>query len=45
MALTYIGPTIWKKIADTFKRTKKFNMFKHSLKEHYLKGLKSSDFR
>ena len=45
MALTYIGPTIWSKIADTLKRTKKFNMFKHSLKEHYLKGLKSSDFR
>ena len=45
MALTYIGPTIWSKIADTLKRTKKFNMFKHNLKEHYLKGLKISDFR
>ena len=45
MVLTYIGPTIWSKIADTLKRTKNFNMFKHNLKEHYLKGLKSSDFR
>ena len=42
MALSYIGPTIWSKIPETLKRTKNLNMFKHSLKEHYLKELRNS---
>ena len=45
MALSYIGPTIWSKIPDTLKRTKNLNTFKHNLKEHYLKELKSFNFR
>ena len=40
MALSYIGTTIWSKTPDIFKQTKN-NMFKHNLKEHYLKELKN----
>ena len=46
MALSYIGPTIWSKTHDTLKwgkKKKKPNLFKHNLKEHYLKELKNSN--
>ena len=43
IALSYIGPTIWSKTADTLKRTKNLNTFKHNLKEHNLKELKNSN--
>ena len=45
MALTCIGPTIWRKTLDTLKRTKNLNTFKQNLKEHYLQELKNSSFR
>ena len=45
MALSYIGPTIRSKTSDMLKRTKNLKTFKHSLKEHYLKELKNSNFR
>ena len=44
MALTYIGPTIWRKTLDTLKRTKNLNTFKQNLKEHYLQELKTLAF-
>ena len=44
MALPYIGPTIWSKTLYMLKRTENLNMFKHNLKEHYLKELKNSNF-
>ena len=44
MALSYIGRSIWSKTPDTLKQTKNLNMFKHSLREHYLKELKNSKF-
>ena len=39
MALSYIGPT------DILKRTNNLNMFKHNLKEHYVKEHKNSNSR
>ena len=45
MALSYIGPTIWSKTPDMLKGTNNLNTFKHSLKEHYLKEIKNSNFR
>ena len=45
MALSYIGQSIWSKTPDTLKQTKNLNTFKHSLREHYLKELKNSNFR
>ena len=42
MALSYIGPVIWSKIPDMFKRTNNLKTFKYNLKEHYLKELKNS---
>ena len=45
MALFYIGSTIWSKTPDTLKQTKNLNMFKHNLKEQYLKELKNYNFR
>ena len=41
MALSYISSTIWSKTLDTLKQTKNLNMFKHNLKEQYLKELKN----
>ena len=43
MALSYIAPNICSKTPDTRKRTKNLNTFKHNLKEHCLKELKSSN--
>ena len=45
MALSYIGPVIWSKIPDMFKRTNNLKTFKYNLKEHYLKELKNSNSR
>ena len=45
MALFYTGSTIWSKTPDTLKQTKNLNMFKHNLKEQYLKELKNYNFR
>ena len=45
MALSYIGPIIWSKTPDMLKGTNNLNTFKHSLKEHYLKEIKNSNFR
>ena len=45
MALSYIGSAIWSKTLDTLKRRKNLNMFKHNLKEHYLKELKNYNSR
>ena len=42
--LSCIGPTIWSKIPDTFKRTKNLNTFQHNLTQHHLKKLKNSNF-
>ena len=44
MALSCIGPTIWSKTPDMPKQTKNLNMFKHYLKEHYLKEIENSNF-
>ena len=44
MALSYIGPTIWSKTPDMLKGTNNLNTFKHSLKEHYLKEIKNSNY-
>ena len=37
--------TIWSKTPDTIKRTKSIKMFKHNLKEHYLKELENFNSR
>ena len=34
--LSYIGPTIWNRIPEIFKKTKNLNTFKHMMKHYYL---------
>ena len=43
-ALSFIGPALWNKVPDDFKRTTNLNAFKHNLKKHYLKELGKSNF-
>ena len=40
-ALSYIGPTLWNKTSDKFKRTNNLNAFKHNLKRYFLNVLKN----
>ena len=39
LALSYIGPTFWKKTPETLKRTKNLNTFKHNMKKYFLNEL------
>ena len=35
--LSYIGPSTWNKLPDEIKKSKNLNIFKHKVKDHFLK--------
>ena len=37
--LSYIGPAIWNRIPEIFKKTRNLNTFKHKMKHYYLNDL------
>ena len=37
--LSYIGPAIWKRIPEIFKKTRNLNTFKHTMRRYYLNNL------
>ena len=37
--LSYIGPAIWKRIPEIFKKTRNLNTFKHKMRHYYLNNL------
>ena len=43
--MSYIGLIIWSKSRDMLKRANNLNIFKHNLKEYYLKEHKNSKSR
>ena len=38
-SLSYIGPAIWNRIPEIFKKTRNLNTFKHKMKHYYLNDL------
>ena len=42
--LSFIGPALWNKVPEENKRTTNLNVFKHNLKNHYLKELGKANF-
>ena len=39
-SLSYIGPSVWKKLPSLMKRNISLNKFKHDVKKHYLRELR-----
>ena len=37
--LSYIGPAIWNRISEIFKKIRNLNTFKHKMKHYYLNDL------
>ena len=42
--LSFIVPTLWNKVPEEIKKITNLNVFKHSLKKHYLKEPGKSNF-
>ena len=39
-SLSYIGPSVWKKLLSSMKRNISLSKFKHDVKKHYLQELR-----
>ena len=40
-SLSYIGPSVWKKLPSSMKRNTSLNKFQHDVKKHYLRELRA----